>query len=507
MNNKDRIESLIEQTLEKCLSWVETDSNGNTYFVDPIDGEEISAHYGATHAAAALIIRGSIIADSEMYSKGIGLMVSILNRWEKSKVLPGFHNDFNNFALCVSHKYIKDYLIAERVKRTVLNTADSNNPTTNWLPMRWYVNRCREDWTNDLRYHKIINRCKKDILSATNSDGGVEDRLPKGVSFNLQYDIATVSVLQFLRDAEDLNLSKELGFLLNAVAPDGDINYQGRGTNQIFAWGLWVYLLASSKNENELSLALDFLSPKLKKMLNNHSMMLNDWDGKEKFHWWDYHYTSVYTAHFLFWIVLAMRDYGRYPIADTIVDDCSTGLRIYKNSCSFVSVFEGRKEYLAEFGPVITAFWTKKRGMICKGTFAPWKGYFGNKYVYTDLVLRNFFGILRVQSNRRWLDNRYVHKIIPSLRTTASHCIKPVFCRVMVGNSNGEVEITWSNNSSGIFILNIPSFSKDIGLEASVDAVPISMICVGTIRNQYSWMYLYQSKPISNFKSIKLIVK
>lgn len=152
------------------------------------------------------------------------------------------------------------------------------------------------------------------------------------MSFNLQYDLATVAVLQYLRvHGENINLNKELGFLINAIAPDGDINYQGRGTNQIFAWGLWIYLLSSSGQLNELEKALSFLDLRLQKMLENNSIMLNEWHGKDKYLWWDYHYASVYTAHCLFWLILGYIDKDMAPILPLAPTSSETGFHIYRS--------------------------------------------------------------------------------------------------------------------------------------------------------------------------------
>jgi len=74
-------------------------------FVDPLDGDEITAHYGATHAAAAFIILGKSRNDAALLEKGKALISSIISRWDKSKTLPAFHFDFNNFALCVAHDF------------------------------------------------------------------------------------------------------------------------------------------------------------------------------------------------------------------------------------------------------------------------------------------------------------------------------------------------------------------------------------------------------------------
>ena len=74
------------------------------------------------------------------------------------------------------------------------------------LPMRWFVNKKRFEWTSVSKYIDIINHCRNTIAKATNADGGVEDRLPHGMSFNPQYDVATVAVLQYLRTGLKIRL-------------------------------------------------------------------------------------------------------------------------------------------------------------------------------------------------------------------------------------------------------------------------------------------------------------
>lgn len=253
-----QINILIQNILSETLNWIQKGQDGLVYFIDPNDKKEISAHYGSTHMAASLILWGKHTSDCNLYDKGIALLESILSRWEFNKTLPEFHFDFNNFALTLVEPLVERN-IKEKIRKTVCCTSDSKHNTINWLPMRWIVNSKRLEWTGDNIYKTKIDSYRKLIHEATNLDGGIEDRLPHGLSFNLQYDLATVAVLQYLNvHGEHFNLGKELAFLLNAISPDGDINYQGRGTNQIFAWGLWIYLLSTSQQNKELEQALNY---------------------------------------------------------------------------------------------------------------------------------------------------------------------------------------------------------------------------------------------------------
>ena len=176
-------------------------------------------------------------------------------------------------------------------------------------------------------------------------------------------------------------------------------------------------------------------------MLDKNNLMLNEWDGKEKYLWWDYHYASVYIAHCMLWLILAYLDFGKKAITPVFPTSTETGLHIYRSENFFVSWFEGRREYLAENGPAVAAIWTKKDGMIFKGTFGPWQGLFGNKYIYEDVVIKNFFGLLEVKRNKDWSKNRYVHKLLPSLVSETELTLKPLFTSITVAETNGNLEI------------------------------------------------------------------
>lgn len=510
MMNKT-IDKMIKDLIAKCVECVSEAGDGLLRFVDPIDGNEISGHYGLSHLAAALIIYGFENSDNVIISLGNKLLESLLQRWDAIKQLPDFHNDFNSFALCIIWDYLSknhsssEYLSA--IQKTVISTEDSSHSTINWMPMRWYVNKYRYLWTTDKKYLSKCEECKSKIKDATYSDGFIDDRLPRGMSFNLQYDIATVAGMQYLKTiGEDLDISRELGALLKSVFPDGDINYLGRGANQIFAWGLWVFLLVSSKHDDEAEKALCYLDTHLNVMLDNSNMMLNEWCGNEKYMWWDYHYSSVYTAHLLLWLVLSRIYNGSFPVNEKQVLDKTSGISIIDKEDCFSVYFEGRKEYLAEAGPCIAAFIKKNSGLIVKGMFGPWQGAFGNKYESVCNTLFNYFGLLDLKQNYDFSKNRYVHKLAPSLSMIPSVRIMPLFTNVVIIETEDTVNLLWKNEQKKSVIMNIPSLTEIKNVRLFVDGKDSDISLSMKIRNQYDWVNVYQSK-MSNGIEWKLVLE
>lgn len=503
------IDKLINQTLEACLECVKENNKGQLEFVDPLDHEEISAHYGATHAATAFILLGQVRADQQLLDTGLKLLESILDRWSISSKLPGFHNDFNNFALCLlidrAGKAVNNF--ADRIKNTIMSTPDSNNPTVNWYPMRWYVNLCRYEWTGEKKYDARCKKLRTLIEDATYEDGFIDDRTPKGLSFNLQYDVATVAAMELLKvKGEGININKELGALLKAVAPDGDINYLGRGTNQIFAWGLWVYLLSTSSQE-EIDRALKFLKDKVPVMLKNHNLMLNDYPGEEKYMWWDYHYCSVYTAHFLLWMALAKFDKGMQPIKPEQVNKEDSGVHIYKNENAFIATFDGRKEYLAERGPVIAAIWTKKSGMVCKGTFGPWQGAFGNKYMQPDAAIYNFAGWQVHNGFAVKKSSRIINKLNTFLPRQESYKTGPYFSTFSVELKDNDIFIKWNISHQRNISFNLPVIEQIEPSNVTLMCGDQNICLINTIcvRNQYCINKIYRSSVREyNFPTLQI---
>jgi hypothetical protein len=277
---------LIEMVYAKCDSWVKVKASGLAFYIDPIDQREVRAHYGSSHMVWAMFLHSEIFDCALSRLRALALLDGLLLHYDESLNLKDFHHDFNNFAICNIYSCLKDdeVELKNRIIKLTEKTRDSNHDTVNWLPMRWYVNLFRGERNLLFLGSTDIDRIEDKIRQATNADGGIEDRLPKGLSYNLQYNIATVSLIQFLRCNANVeyDISNELGFLLRNVLPDGDVNYQGRGVNQIFGWGPWVYLLSSADRNAELEKAIAFLKERLPICLENNNIYLNEEPGQLK---------------------------------------------------------------------------------------------------------------------------------------------------------------------------------------------------------------------------------
>ena len=161
------MEAAIGQVLAKASSWIKT-IDGRLQFVDPIDGIEISAHYGATHMAASMILWGNCHQDDSMRMIGLSLLESILDRWDTNVKLPAFHFDFNNFALCLVYDALdnSDEDLKKRIFSTVVRTPDSNHTDGNltMYPDRSYSVQAlvkKPDASSNIRYSDITYQWQK----------------------------------------------------------------------------------------------------------------------------------------------------------------------------------------------------------------------------------------------------------------------------------------------------------------------------------------------------------
>ncbi len=497
-----KMKEMLKRVKEHVDDIFRTNEEGG-YIIDPNDGKSIEGHYAASHAAVAYLLYGQMIGEERLIQKANLLVEGIMSRWDLIRKEKDFHADFNLFALCLYYDYanaMSDKKILVRIRDIVLSTEDSPHETVNWLPMRIYVNKCRFDWTSEKKYLKKIADIKKTLSKVTYSDYYIDDRAPIGISFNVQYDIATVANLYLLEKKEmHLYNKRMLDAVLDIVLPDGDVNYLGRGCNQIFAWGPWLYLLCQEERESDLELALDFFDDKIENALKNNNLLLNLYAGDRRWLWWDYHHYSVYVCHLFMWLSLALKreNYDKRILKESCELDSNglkSGIDVFKNENCMVVSFGGRREYLAETGPAIYAIWIRNIGVICKGAFAPWFGVFGNKYTNPIVAICNYFGLLEVSHDVSYINNKITRRFNIVEKCNAKMEVKPIYSVPAVTCDDKTLTIEIFNEKRKKCILNIPALRNiEEFITIHVDGVKIPCYDSFTINNQYGECTVYET--------------
>lgn len=482
-------------------------------YIDPVASSEIHAHYGHSHLAFGLLFSGATFNNKEHLKIGKVLLRRIIENWDDWSKDRDFHHDFNNFALALCLDYLeKDSNLFRDVERILLKSSDSSHYTINWLPMRVFVNNQRNKTSPKSRYERINKSLLGKIYSAINGDGGIEDLLPNNVSYNLQYNVSTLALLQFLNinTEQEKDLSKEMMFLISKRLPDHDINYMGRGSNQLFGWGPWIYLLASSQEIDLLKQSISFVQDQFSFEGELQSVFLDTHGRASNLHW-DYHHPSVYLAHFIMWSCLAVKDYGKSTIdtsAVNVIKD-ETGLKKVVRDGSGYVTFTGRKKYLAEQGPSICALFFAEIGTFFKGSMGPWPGQFGDKN-FSPVNLYHHFGLLELSRNV-FSSHRMMKKAMSFLPTNFSYRIKPIFAL-------SEIEILDSKTLKIVFklnyrtnkdyILNVPIFERHAGLlklRVYDEKKSFEYSSEILLNNQYGVLKAYQFK-IHELSEINLLI-
>lgn len=411
-----RIQS--ETIIEKIIAHYEPyfkKKNNNLLLTDPNDKRVIGFHYGETHLGTAMIIWGTVTKNNKMVEIGQKVIEGFLAHAVEYQKNPAYHWDFNNFALCILVNYLdgslknvrdemksqnteRNKVFCDKIRSFLIIQQDSKNPTINWLPMRMYFNYCKNLWTGDSKSLKVMDRLSKKIQSAQYKDGFYEDLLPKGKSFNFQYHIYTTAVLHFLetQGIRKVENKKAVQQAVSVVDPSGDVNYLGRGINQIFAWGPALYLFQSINADEALLKAESYFEGKIGTAIDNDNLILNNLLGSQKSWWWDYHYASVYFAHLVFWLVLAqiLKDKSEHFVENEIIENDS-GVHIIETENFKVCIFDGRKDYLAEKGPLVANICEKNGRYVFKGAFGPFAGNYGNQYGIPSQTIHNYFGVIQ----------------------------------------------------------------------------------------------------------------
>ena len=505
MKDKSALRDIVINLINHCSRWIELDENGDLFVIDPLEKKEITGHYGHTHLATSLLIYGKICSLKELSDKGKQLLISILNRWNEISNTSDFHSDFNVFALSIAYQYCNEPDLRQKIKSTIIKTRDSNHDTINWLPMRAYVNLSRYEWTNSKNYLKIATKNLIKIQKATNSDGGIEDLLPFGTSYNLQYNISTLAGLFLLKTdkKQKIEIEKQFSFILDKTLPDGDVNYQGRGANQVFGWGPWIYLLSSSNHLQHQS--FEYFKFNILNSIKNNNIFLNQFSGGDKTFWWDYHHTSVYHSHLLFWCCLALRDYNtesNLTISNLLNSKPITGINIIKNQSILVATFQGRSKYLAELGPIINSIWTNEHGVLFKCSLGPFGKPFGEQYGL-DISRYLQFGLIGYKQSRSQIFNKLMGRLIHRPKLKSSNFAYKFEIKL----TDKTLKITFLNPEEDLVFFNFPISSEiQFPPRFTVYDTKGELTCQNTmkVKSQYGWLNIIQSH---NTNSKKIIFK
>ena len=509
----------VENAFAKMSDYIQIGIDNECFINDPNDNKRVVGHYGETHFCAALLFYSTRCGNNDDLYKALDLLKGILAHWDNDEKSKDYHADFNNFALAI----IYDRLLlankadeAERIAKTLLASDDSVNHTVNWLPMRAYANLMRYKITQKEEYINKAIKSLNVVKEAQYEDGLFDDLLPKGESFNLQYCISTAATVQIIYNhfkeyrnrIPIIDIKKTMSTLYSLVLPDGDINYMGRGCNQLFAWGPWKYLISVYNNSDKSNLTLDFLNDRFETLCENENLFLNEYAGKDKVLWWDYHYFTVYMAHFLLWNELSL-------VSNTVEDvsvlekPSGSGLTIQKNECFFVVTFNGRKHYLIEKGPSVVAIWSSKYGCIFKCGHAASNGLFSDLNFNPLTAYLNHFGMVEVTQTPKRIKNKYLRKIYKIFsKNDNSIRLRPVFREAHICFRNDKLEITFDFDSitdKGFFIF--PSYSDKIkdATQLIIDGNIIPLVNMGTTQTQYGEIQLL-SAQLGDAKTCQLVI-
>ena len=478
--------------------------------IDANDGKRVVGHYGETHLCAALLLRSRRMGVPSYKEKALELFEGVLAHWDFDAKFRQAHNDFNNFALALFYEELRaqgEDKLAERAMKRLLTSKDSLNKTVNWLPMRVYARLLCYEYSNDPKFLQIAVDALEVVKSAQYADGMFDDLLPRGMSFNLQYCVSTAAVLRlaarrfaaFSDRLPAIDLASTARALYGAIFPDGDVDYMGRGCNQIFAWGPWLYFAENFVEPELKERAFQFLAERFPTALDARSLMLNAYPGKDRALWWDYHHFSVYLSHLLLWNELAARAAEDASERVEAVPPSDSGLRVYRTGSAFASFFAGREHYLVEKGPALVGLWTKKYGAVFKCGHGPAAKMFSERNFNPLTAYFDHFGLIELTERPRRIKVPFARRLCAKLTSRAnSLTVKPLFFEFSAGARDGALELRLQARKRGRggerrFVF--PTFSREAAENAVLyaGAKESALRYLGTVPSQYGEIFLYMS--------------
>jgi len=387
---------------------------------DPVDGYVPGDHYATTFFAllSALLF---IETKKEQYfiqaKKAIEfhLRTSIdeyyFAQW-------GFHWDFKNFAFLETFKLLNEYLSPDERQQwiQVLKSwkESTRSKASNWIAMRAYASLLRS-----LLAGRVFDKLNylwriRALYRNRTSEGCFDDN--RGMSRPIQYHAYVLALLHriyLLNGNEKIReyFLKGVDYLISFVDPDGDFNYLGRGQEQIFGYGVVIYVLDGAREMNPQGPYAHYREKVWNYLLQfkrdgYFPLVLNRCPDEEKCGWYDYHHLTVYNAFFAAWLMMGHRlKTGQTNKPEEVVRKSifykSTGTYIHSKGALFFVICGGLKEYVSEAGLTPQHIWIDPHGWIFSCPGGPSPNRFG-KLNRVEHVEKNVFAPVAKSSDGIW---------------------------------------------------------------------------------------------------------
>jgi len=365
---------------------------------DPIDSFVPGEHYATTHFAllgAILYLEKRDPSILEKVKKAIDFHLATSRHAYRFREW-GYHWDFQNYAFLEVYSLIKDALSEEEKKRweegLIHPTENKENLLTNWIAMRAYSSALRyrlfHRLSDQLRFFWRLRLIKK----ARQKDGCFDDS--RNRSRPIQYHVFTLALLhRILRICPNKKIEHDfldgVRYFIPFVDPEGCFNYIGRGQEQLFGYGVALYVLEAAKSldRQNTDLVQDAIQRIWHHLIqfkkNGHfPLVLNVKRDEERFGWYDYHHLTVYEAFLGAWLALTHRIQNEVGSSQTVHTSVpkryvkhfqSTKVAVVSKSDYFIVFTGGTPDYISEPGITPAHLWFQGAGWVysCPGGPSP----------------------------------------------------------------------------------------------------------------------------------------
>ena len=387
---------------------------------DPVEGRVMGGHYAASHFAwlgAMLYQRDQNPATLRKIRSAIDF--HLRTSPDEYFLQDGsYHWDFQNLAFLQVYFRLSPFLDPavkklwkKKIKRLREN---SNNSLTNWLCMRAFSSLLRMMLFWNPKYVIQYYWRLEKVRWAKDGDGCFEDET--GKSRSVQYHLYTVALLhQIYRLRKNRALLKEfmqgVDYFIQFIDPDGSCQYIGRGQEQIFGYGLALYILEAAIVEDPGNAS--FYQKHLDAVWNHLSsfyhdphfpLALNRRKDDEGFGWYDYNYLTVYNAFLGVWLAMAddIRKEEKSSVSLPKLSNKNKKAAIFRNEDLFAVFYQGTTTYLSE--PTVTPvhLWMKGVGWVFSCPGGPFSEAFASKR-RAEHIEKNLFAPLVGTQDNRWI--------------------------------------------------------------------------------------------------------